>query len=294
MTPPERRRLYKVEDFLPWRKADRMEHCFLYWLPAEEFPLTHARKQWVIAFLDRFSTALQKTQELRCEIFLSYKGIGNEHLDDFLRYSRQCMTMMGLGLRPGASIPGPLTEEEIDRIVEKREPVDFRQWVADYSYWFVSKQPEQQREFFLGLGAMTTLLLKPDPKTKAPPLQISPALRKAHPVFQMVDVDARYEASYSVRDRFLGESKKLFGAGLTNLPSFPGLGFVLPLPDSEHFFALSEETCRSWFDLFQVYIHESKADNGILLAFRVDYEDILLRVLLSMRSDDLHYPPSRS
>jgi hypothetical protein len=270
-----------------------MEHCFLYWLPVQEFPLSSARKQWVTIFLERFAGVLQDKEELRCEIFLEYKGIGSDHLDDFLRYSRQCMTMMGLGRRPGTSFPAPLTEEEIDSIVKSREPVDFQQWVADYIYWFVMKQPEQQRELFLGLGAMTTLLLKPDPKTKAPALPITPALRKAHPVFQMVDVDARYQASYSMRDRFLAQSKLMFGAGLEHQPTFPGLSFILPLLDSEHFFGLDAETCKAWFDLFQVYVHESKADKGILLAFGEDYEDTLLEVLASMRSDNLLYPVGR-
>lgn len=293
-TPPrERHRLYRAEDFLPWVRADRMEHCFLYWLPVEEFPLTHDRKQWVTAFLERFGAALNKQAgPLRCEVFLEYKGIGSEHLDDFLRYSRQCMTMLGMVRRPGASVPVPPSPEEIDEIARSRETVDFQQWVADYCYWFVMKQPERQRELFLGLGAMTTLWMEPDPATKAPPLRVSPALRKAHPVFQMVDVDARYEASFAVRDRFLAQSKQLFGAGLTDLPAYPGLAFILPVPDSEHFFALDEETCASWFDLFQVYCHESKTDKGILLAFRKDYEDMLLLVLRSMRSDDLHYPAS--
>lgn len=288
-----RQRLQPVvgeKDYLPWVRAWKMEDCFLFWLGVAEFPCSPEEKQWAIEFLSRFSSRLSEEHSLRGEVFLQYKTIGEADAKEFLKYRRKCLTLMGLGRRPGASIPTLPTGEDLQKIVKDGKPFDLNQWVGDYSYWFIMKQPERQRELFLGLGGMTTIFLPPDPKTKAPKLPFTPALRAAHPAFKKFDVDAVHEATYAMEDAFLEKSKALFGAGLEEEVQYDGLAFILPLLDSGHFFAVTPELREKWFELFDVYVHESKSDKGFILAFKKDFEPLLLEVLESMHEDGLRYP----
>lgn len=289
---PGRRRLSETDELRPWVRAELLEDCFLYWLPVSSFPMRHEEKAWLSEFLQRLSTRLQAHHALRPEVFLQYKSVNRELLPVFVKYRQQCTMLIGLGRKPGARLPPLPTEEQIRELARQSGPADTSGWIGDYSYWFVVKQAERQRELFLGNGGMTTIFLPPDPATTPPKLPITPALRKAHPVFQVFDVEARVRASYSMTDRFLKQSKTLFGAGLEEEPQFPGLMFILPLLDSAHFFSADEATRSSWFQLFNLYVNESAADKGVILASRLNYETDLERVLASMREDNLQYPES--
>jgi hypothetical protein len=290
---PLRRRIIADDDFHPWIRADRLDDCFLFWLPVGGFPITHDEKKWVTEFLTRLALSLNQHHNLRCEIFMQYKCVGGDIANDFMKYRRKSFALMGLGRRPGATITALPTSEQLQDIVKNNKSFEIEQWVGDYSFWFIAKQPERQRELFLGLGGMTTIFLPPDPKTKAPPLPCTPALRAAHPAFQKFDVDATHEATYAMSDAFLDKSKALFGAGLENEVQYEGLAFILPLLDSGHFFAAVPEQRAQWFDLFNVYVNESKTDRGIVLAFRESYDTLLLEVLESMRADGLTFPGNR-
>ncbi len=287
------RRIFAEDDYLPWVRAQQLTDCSLFWLPVQSFPVSHDEKLWLSEFLARFSQRMRADHDLRAEIFLQYKSLSGEMANEFLKYRRKCLTLMGLGRRPGATIPALPSGGQLREIVKKGDSFDINQWVGDYSYWFIMKQPDRQRELFLGCGGMTIILLPPDPKTKAPKLPFTPALRAAHPAFQKFDVDGLHEATYAMGDVFLEKSKQLFGAGLENHAQYDGLAFILPLLDSAHFFAATAEQRGQWFDLFHVYINESHADQGILLGFRGNYDALLLDVLESLSSDKLHYPRDR-
>ena len=289
---PTRKRLLDASDYVPWVRADerQMPDCFLFWIPVSGFPIRQNEKDWVTEFLARLSAQLEKLHGLRGEVFVQYKALGGELGDPYRAYAQQCVKLMGLGRFADEPLPCFPTPEELKEAVDSGKTIDFRDWLGDYMIWFIGKQPERQRELFLGHGAMTTIFLPPDPKTKMPRLPFTPALRASMPVFQKMDVDGIIGGAFAMQDQFLEKSKKLFGAGLESKPEYPGIAFILPLLDGSQFFLASAELRAQWFDLFDVYVNESKKDQGIILAFqKKEYEMVLLDVLDSMRRDGLNY-----
>lgn len=286
-----RTRLSKPQDFHPWVRAEeQLSDCALFWLPVSGWPVQLEERTWLLEFLQRFQSALETSADLRGEVFLEYKGVQGDLVDPFFRYTQKNLKLMGLARHPGQPLPSLPSPAEIRKLVEGKKEVDVRDWVAEFTYWFVAKQPQQQRELFLGYGGMTHIFLPPDPKTKAPKIPFTPALRASLPIFQEFDVDAIHASTYALTDRFLKQSKALFGEGLENRPEYPGVTFILPLLDTAHFFAAEPALRARWFSLFEVYLRESPRDKGLLLAFQhKKYEALLLDVLESMQRDGLKY-----
>jgi hypothetical protein len=288
---PARRRLLDKRNYVPWVRAEgELTDCTLFWMPVSQFPVREQEKTWIMEFLTRLSLQLSQSFDLRSEIFFQYKQITAELGDAFRRYSPKCMKLLGVGRQSESDLPVMPTPEQVKELIESGKEINVHDWIADFLIWFITKQPEEQRELFLGRGGMMTLFLPPDSKTVPPKLPVTPALRAAMPVFQKMDVDGIVAGAFAARDSFLEKSKILFGGGLETRPEYPGIPFVLPLLDSSHFFLASEELRSKWFGLFDVYVNESRMDKGVILAFQKEsYEDVVLDVLESMRKDKMVY-----
>lgn len=294
--PAGRKRLSEQADCKPWVRADesQMPDCALYWLPVSGFPVRETEKAWISEFLKRLSAVLDQDHGLRGEIFFGYKQITEDLGDTFRAYAPKCMKLMGLGRFADTPVPSFPSQEEVQKLVADGKKIDFRDWLGDYLIWFIGRQPDRQRELFLGYGGMTTIYLPPDPKAQAPKLPFTPALRASLPVFQRLDVDGTIAGTFAMQDQFLEKSKALFGKGLESRPEYPGLAFILPLLESAQFFLASPELRAQWFSLFEVYVQESRKDKGFLLAFqKPEYEAALLGVLEEMTRDGLRYGDSR-
>ena len=100
---------------------------------------------------------------------------------------------------------------------------------------------------------------------------------------------ASSRGSLALRDSFQDKSKALFGQGLEDDPQFAGLRFVIPLLESKDFFGQPPEEVGKWLDLFEVYVNESPADGGILMAVKEDREESLIALLEEMRAQNLEY-----
>jgi len=287
----KRQRLYEDKDFSPWVPAQsELEGTRLFWIPVSAFPLSHREKVWITEFLRRMGEVLSRDFGLRTEIFLQYKQITPEMGDSFRKYAQKCMKLLGLGRSSKNDLPSFPTQDQVKEAVDSGKPFDFRDWLGNYTIWFTSKQPEEQRELFLGCGGMTTIFLPPDPKLKPLRLPFTPKLRASFPVFQRTDVDGIITGTLAMQDAFLEKSKKLFGEDLVETPEYPGLAFILPLLDANHFFLANAETRSQWFELFDVYVNESRKDKGLVLAFqKEEYDQVMLDVLESMERDGLKY-----
>ncbi len=287
---PRRRRLEDENEASPWVRAHVLEDCFLYWLPVSGFPVRAEERAWVVEFLRRLGDALQAAAGLRCETFFQYSEITEELGNVFLKDLTHAK-VTGWGRNGDAPLAEAPTAGELKEAQEKGEPADTQSWFANYLIWFLSKEPEKYRSLLSGHGGLLTIFLSPDPNTAAPTILITPKLRAAMPVFQRIDVNALVAGTYARRDRFLGASKELFGQGLEERPEYPGIPFVLPLLNSEHFFAAEAETRVKWFEVFDVYFRESRANKGLLLAFVSEtHQTILHDVMRSMRDDGVLYP----
>lgn len=198
--------------------------------------------------------------------------------------------MAGLLLQPQAKPPNLPTAEEVEAEVKKGGPVDVKQWMADYCYWFIAKQDERQLEDFLGWGGMMFLFLAGDPKTKPPELKI-PNVIRTHPAFKDADVKSSMAMAYSLQDKFLKQSKETFGDPVKEDPAYPGIPYILPLLTSKDFFRAAPTQRAHWFEVFEVYCIESKPDKGMLLAFKdAHFDDTLIELVQELRDAGMEYP----
>jgi hypothetical protein len=268
--------LDRSADLLPLRRATDLTEYFLYWL-SFGYPPKLAEKQWVMAFFDRFGATIMKKLGLRSEVFLQMKCLYPDLLDTYTTTCAEQATVGGLLRKPGAPIPAPPKPADIKALVDGTKPYDFDEYMPDLTYWFLKKQESKYRELFLGYGGLTIIYLEPDPKTAAPKLEIP-----------KMDVDGIHEQAFAFLDGFREKSKEVFGTGLESHPIYRGLTFILPMLESNDFFTHRAEL-PAWFDVFDVYITESRADKGILLASKHDIEEQLVEMLQAMRSEGLEY-----
>jgi hypothetical protein len=295
--PEEKSRLTPIDrsrDLLPWRKAERVASCSLYWMPVRGYPMPAEQKQWLMVFLDRLAELLGKQQGVQPEVFLQFKVIYPDLLQTFTDNSFDLYPFMGLSRRPGSELPPPPTmEKDVVPIQQGKKKFDFGEFIGDYCYWFVFKDDHRQREMFLGHGGMSILYLKPDPKAQAAPVKISPKVR-ANPKFggflEQFNVDKVIGSTGSLQHEFLAKSKKLFGAGLEKRAEWRGLLFIIPLLRTSDFFDRPEQERQSWFQVFDYYVNESPEDKGILFAAKGDFDQTLIDMLRQMRDDGLRYP----
>ncbi len=294
------RRLTAIDrsaELLPWRRARELTRCFLYWLPVSAFPVPALQRGWLMEFLTRWSL-LMKELGLRPETFLQYKTVYPDLMKPLLNNMMELIPILGLGRKPGAALPEFPSEDEVQQSTKSmfdalshQKDVDLpdaKKYMPDYSYWFVEKSGQKQRDLFLGYGGFSMVFLKPDPDTVAPALPITPALRKKLPILQ--ELENNFAKANSLKDSFLAKSKEFFGQGLEKEPQMKGIPFILPLLDSVDFFSQPAEVIENCFQLFDAYLRESPIDKGVLLAVKEDIEEQFINLLNGMRKEKLVYP----
>ena len=295
LTPADR-----SAELLPWRLAQELTRCSLYWLPVSGFPIQEGQRNWLLQFLDRWTELMKGQFGLRAEVFLQYKTIHPDLMTPFMDNMLELIPIMGLGRKPGAQLPAFPPPSEIQRQTKsmfealkrgEAAPLpDAKQYMPDYSYWFVDKARQRECELFFGHGGMTIAFLKPDPNTVPPSLTFSPGLQKKMPLLQKFDIEKARANAASLADGFQAKSKQLFGAGWEREPQMKGIPFILPMLDSADFFTAPEDWVKNCFQVFSVYFRESPADQGMLLAFEADMEEHLIELLKQMRQQELLYP----
>lgn len=275
---------------LPWVQATALSDCSLFWLPVSGFPLRENERSWLLEFLQRFSSGLKMQHNLREEVFLQFSTATQNFEQSFRDYVKQCFYLTGVSRKPGEDLRGLPDADTIEEEMKETKRFDLTKWTSDYALWFQNQEAEKQHFLFWGEGGMTLLFMPPDPATKAPVLPFTPKFRAAFPLFQQMDIDGMMNAAFSLKDKFLVESKKLFGEGMGPETDLNAIGFVLPLFDTGHLLHAEPSERDRWFSLFDVYIRESIVDRGIVLAFRNDYEQLMQDVLKSLREEGKEYP----
>jgi hypothetical protein len=291
MTPPQLRDRLSAADtsweLLPWRRAERLTGCFLYWMPVASFPVPTEQRQWLTVFLDRFGERMEERAGLRTELFLQMKSLGPEELrNTFVKKASDFCPVIGVSMRPGSKLPPMPTMDDIDQYKDGRK-FNFGDYVGDYCYWFMDKAAPRQRETFLGFGGLTSLFIKPSAKPNSGP-SIPKGFYK-HPTAKIFDLDRILKRGQSIQDDFLPKSKALFGVGLEEHPQYRGLLFIIPLLRSTDFFTQPAEENEKWFQLFDVYVNESPEDKGILLASKISLDEHLVDLLAQMKTERLIY-----
>ena len=104
-----------------------------------------------------------------------------------------------------------------------------------------------------------------------------------HELFQEFDVKGMVAGGCAMQDPFLAKSKQVIGKGLKSSVQLETIAFMLPLLTASEVFGLPEPDLKAYFELFDVYLRESPADAGMLLASKHDLEETLIAVLEEMR-----------
>jgi hypothetical protein len=283
-------------DLLPLVRAREFTRCLLYWIPASPVPIPSVQRLWLNSFLDRLSLLMTKSHGLRSEVFLQYKTLIPDLYESFVDKALDLRPLMGLAQRPGQEIPPVPTLEDLQPIIEGKEKYDLGKFVGDFCYWFVRKNEKWQREQFWGHGGMTILYLAPDPATKTAPLRIPKYLRE-YPgfseLFKLFDPDQAVADAQALSDGFRKKSLEMYAEELKKSVQLKGIPFVIPLLSTRDFFNSPEDIFKKWFELFDIYVNESPADKGILIASKLDIEEDLIGILKEMKEEGLIYGGNR-
>jgi len=280
---------------LPWRTAEELKPCFLYWVPVAGFLVKDSQREWLVAFLDRFAAVLTEDGKLRVEHFLSIHAAMDRH-NEFQKGALRYSPLIGLSRRPGEPTRMPPDIGEMQKDAEAfvsgaKKPPELKDLTPDYCFWFLIKYEGELRQRYFGHGGMTMLVLEPDPNTVPPEEFEAPdVFYEMTPGVDKEEHKAFVGGAFALRDKFLPQSKELFGKGLEEEPQYPGIVYIVPSLRSEDFFKHPDEVLESWFELFSVYITESPDDRGILLAAKEDQTETIIKILREMREEGLSYP----
>jgi len=290
MTPTRETRLEPIRKPIvePFLKASELADCELYWISVSSFPPPAPQRAWLLDFFPRLHRALAEKYELRGEFFLQHKTVtAVEQI--FRKRASELLPKLGLARRPGAPLPPPPTKDQLMAAVHGA-PFDVLTHMPDYCYWLRNPDLVKMLEEFSGLGGAAMFYLKPDPSAKPPDIPIVDELRKLFPQMQWDKLDMMTKAAFASKDKFLTESKKLFGEGLEQDPTYDGLPYILPMLGTSDFFSQPEEERKKWFELFDLFWRESPPDKGIYVASKLPLEELLDGILQGMKEEGKIYP----
>jgi hypothetical protein len=247
----------------------------------------------------------------------------------FMESSFEMNPILGLSREPGSSPPPLPTGEERKQMADGKKNFAIDDYVSDYCYWFLNKDDAEVRRRFLGAGGLTTLFRKPAPEAapllivppslpQMNPHDFIPKFLSGHPqlgplvsgfrtdgsfpmpaiiadhpamksVFSTLGGHSMAQRGHALADGFRARTKEVFGSGLPQDMAFKGLPFVIPRLSSQTFFGVSGETVREWFSVFDVYLAESPADEGLVLASLHDLHPVLAAIIADMRAASYVY-----
>lgn len=286
--PKSRLSEHRERTLTPFVRASAITDCSIYWLPVSPFPMLPRQREWILEFHQRLAAHLAQSRKLRQETFLQFKSLYPDLLNTFTARAGDHMPMSGASLTPGETPPELPDFDTIKKQVESAgkngTPLDVNQWMPDVLHWFLLKKPVEQRELFFGRGGMFTLYLPPDPETVAPVIEV-PRFVKTHPAYSD-SMQGEINAAYSMRDRFLKQSKEMFGEPFRADASYKGLMFVLPLFTSASLVQATPEQREHWFQVFDGYLIESRVDRGLVLALKEPaFDDELITLVEQMEAE---------
>ncbi len=276
----------------PFRKAESLSRCELYWLPAS-LPAKEQQRKWALQFLSELVKRLAAGGRLQTELFVEAEAIYPDRQEQFIQTALDFNPVMGFSRVPGAPLPSIPKTEDTEAIRRQEKPFELKPFLRGICYWFLRKNPQKQLELFWGWGGMTMLLVKPDPAAQAPPLVVPAGVQK-HPAYQSMaqqyDIPGMLSMAASAQSEFLKKSKTYFGKGWEDRLEYRGLLYVLPRWCSQDFFHLPEEEVKHLFEICDLFVTESPADKGVLLASSKPIRPIIHEVVTSLREAGHVFP----
>jgi len=315
------------KQILPWRWAEALRSCHLFWIPARLGDIPRGQREWLLAFFARLGEFAQSDLELRGEIFLSARTVHeNSALKDvYLNAMLSDTPLTGQCRRTQEKERAAPTQKDVDELVAGRKKYNPYDYVTENAYWFLSREDRELKERYLGYGGMSMLYRKPDEQHAPPapavpmnmPLIIPKFIRNdpsikgllegfdpRNPVgtppflrnhsgmksaFGTLKADKLQERAESLQSSFGAKSKEVFGDGMARDLTFESLPFLLPQLTTQDFFSRTEKEIHRWFEVFNIYIRESPEDEGVILACKDDLTSAIAGIITTMRSEGYRY-----
>jgi hypothetical protein len=315
------------EQILPWRLAEALRSCHLFWIPARLGDIPRGQREWLLVFFSHFAKFVQSDLELRGEIFISAQTVHeNSSLKDiYLNAMLSDTPLAGRCRRIQQRERALPTQKDIDDLAAGKKKYSPYDYVSENAYWFLSREDRELRERYLGYGGLSMLYRGPDVRTSLPaphvpanmPLIIpkfirnnpsmkvllegfdprnpgaTPLFLTGNPgmksVFSTLKADKLQEKAELLQSSFGAKSKEIFGDGMPRDITFEGLPFLLPQLCTQDFFTSADKEIRRWFELFDIYVRESPEDEGIILACRDNLTTPIVGVIKKMRSEGYRY-----
>jgi hypothetical protein len=312
---------------LPWRWAESMRSCSLFWIPVNLGSIPRGQREWLLEFFLRLSAHLSESNGLQAEHFMQMQVIDeNEQLRKaFTNAIMKESPMLGRAWLPRGKQPIPPSDQEVELLASKKKEFRPYDYAPQQAWWFLSRDADALRERYLGYGGLTIFFLKPDKEENiavVPPAAdtqiIIPKFLRNHPglkvlledfdphkprqipgflrnhaamkqVFSVLDADKMQEKSKALVSSFRSQTKEIFGAGIPRDLEYEGILFVLPKLASQDFFSQTEQQIRRWFEIFDVYINESHEDEGIILACKDNLTSLIRSIVGEMRREGYRY-----
>jgi len=312
---------------MPWRWAESMRSCSLFWIPVKLGSIPRSQREWLIEFFNRLAAHLSETSGLQAEHFMQMQVIDeNEPLrKEFINAIMKESPMQGRCWLPRGKQPIPPSDQEVELLAGKKKEFRPYDYAPPQAWWFLSRNTCSLQERYLGYGGLTVLFLKPDAEESiaiTPPVLDTPVIIpkflrnhsglkvlledfdpqkpnripgfiRNHPamkqVFSVFDVDKMQEKGKALMSSFRNQTKETFGAGLPRDLEYEGILFVLPRLASQDFFTQTDQQIRRWFEVFDVYINESPEDEGIIMACKDNLTSLIASIVDEMRNKGYRY-----
>lgn len=312
---------------LPWRWAESMRSCSLFWIPVNLGSIPRGQREWLLEFFTRLSARLSVASGLQVEHFMQMQVVDEDEQlrKEFLNAMMKEHPMLGRCWLPRGKQPIPASDQEVELLASKKKEFRPYDYAPQQAWWFLGRDADVLRGRYLGYGGLTIFFRKPDAKetisTAPPPAEMQmiipkflrnhsglkilledfnpqkpnqiPGFIRNHPamkqVFSVFDVDKMQEKTKALLSPFRDQTKEIFGVGIPRNLEYEGILFVLPKLASQDFFAQTDQQIRRWFEVFDVYINESLEDEGIILACKDNLTSLIASIVGEMRSKGYRY-----
>lgn len=275
-----------VKPVAPWVRADALTRCFLYWTPYDFTRASSKTTAWLTRFFSEFEKAIAKEHKLEGQYFLQMKSLEDRTHYLFVKNAPELMPIAGMGIVPGVPVTPPFSMESAGPLLRSEKTFQFQDYVADYVYWMLNGDLPVCREFWPS-GGMSMMFVPPVPNSLPPQFKIPAVARKMVPA---MDPDRFLKQALGLMNPFHRKSKELFGKPYEKELGYEGWVFFVPLLSSSHFFSLPADEIGKVLELSPVYVNESVADRGILVASKTDLSEILNEITRQVEAEGIWYP----
>jgi len=172
-----------TKSLLPWRWAESMRSCSLFWIPANLRSISGGQREWLLEFFTRLSARVSALSGLRAEHFMQMQVIDEDTQlrKAFLNAMAKELPMLGQCWMPRGKQIIPPSDKEMELLTSKKKTFHAYDYFPQQSWWFLNRDADALQSRYLGYGGLTFFFRKPDTEqsfTVAPPADMKMIIPK--------------------------------------------------------------------------------------------------------------------